>query len=593
MSMLFKRIKDWETSITAFRTGDVIPVDGPSGTAKMSKDDLLKETAENENLIRSKGYIYNDATAISAFGDSKSVDNANVNTIYEIVASYVTGLPTGAGNGQLITYMGVDAGGIANVQIYVDSVDYAPNMYVRKKLAGRFTGWKKVAFDDGSLIHTKSFLSTEAKVIAEFGASKDVVNAKVNTIYALDTRLCVGLPDADTHTGGDLFTYCGDSTIDTNVQLFVTNHGATYFRIKWGSAAYTDWKNVAYEDGTLIRSKGYIYNDATAISAFGDSKSVDNAKNNTIYEIVASYVTGLPKGAGNGQLMTYMGVDYGGIANVQIYVDSVDYVPNMYVRKKLAGRFTEWKSLSRGVSHIIPQFLKIGFVGDSVSSGASEYKDSDNNYHCIDNPEYSQVQCWGRERGVTALNLSQGGMTTRNWFTREKGYTRATTPGNECKCYFIMLGGNDIGEYHDLQDIGSTADVHVGNENLNADTYYGNYSKIIATLKSAGGRFTKIFAFTYPTIVNSSPYLVDYNAATREICALYDDVYVIELENDPVINGNQVRAEKYRGHFSAHGYKLMADRMEYLVDMYVEEHGSNFENIQFIGTNLDVQEWMS
>ena len=47
MSMLFKRIKDWATSITTFRTGDVIPVDGPSGTAKMSKDDLLKKTAEN------------------------------------------------------------------------------------------------------------------------------------------------------------------------------------------------------------------------------------------------------------------------------------------------------------------------------------------------------------------------------------------------------------------------------------------------------------------------------------------------------------------------------------------------------------------
>lgn len=47
MSMLFKRIKDWATTITAFRTGDVIPVDGPQGTAKMSKDDLLRETAEN------------------------------------------------------------------------------------------------------------------------------------------------------------------------------------------------------------------------------------------------------------------------------------------------------------------------------------------------------------------------------------------------------------------------------------------------------------------------------------------------------------------------------------------------------------------
>ncbi len=47
MSMLFKRIKDWATSITAFRTGDVIPVDGSVGTAKMSKDNLLRVTAEN------------------------------------------------------------------------------------------------------------------------------------------------------------------------------------------------------------------------------------------------------------------------------------------------------------------------------------------------------------------------------------------------------------------------------------------------------------------------------------------------------------------------------------------------------------------
>lgn len=46
MSMLFKRIKDWATSITAFRTGDVIPVDGPSGTAKMSKDALLALVAQ-------------------------------------------------------------------------------------------------------------------------------------------------------------------------------------------------------------------------------------------------------------------------------------------------------------------------------------------------------------------------------------------------------------------------------------------------------------------------------------------------------------------------------------------------------------------
>ena len=51
MSMLFKRIKDWATSITAFRTGDVIPVDGPSGTAKMAKDNLLRVASENASIF--------------------------------------------------------------------------------------------------------------------------------------------------------------------------------------------------------------------------------------------------------------------------------------------------------------------------------------------------------------------------------------------------------------------------------------------------------------------------------------------------------------------------------------------------------------
>lgn len=40
-------IKNLSTTITAFRAGDVIPVDGPSGTAKMTKDDLLKETTQD------------------------------------------------------------------------------------------------------------------------------------------------------------------------------------------------------------------------------------------------------------------------------------------------------------------------------------------------------------------------------------------------------------------------------------------------------------------------------------------------------------------------------------------------------------------
>lgn len=43
----FGKVKDIPTSISQFRTGDVIPVDGPNGPAKMGKDDLLTETAQS------------------------------------------------------------------------------------------------------------------------------------------------------------------------------------------------------------------------------------------------------------------------------------------------------------------------------------------------------------------------------------------------------------------------------------------------------------------------------------------------------------------------------------------------------------------
>lgn len=44
---VFGKVKAIPTTISQFRTGDVIPVDGPNGPAKMTKDDLLKETAQN------------------------------------------------------------------------------------------------------------------------------------------------------------------------------------------------------------------------------------------------------------------------------------------------------------------------------------------------------------------------------------------------------------------------------------------------------------------------------------------------------------------------------------------------------------------
>ena len=58
------RISQLTNTATAFRTGDYIAVDG-TDTAKMSKDDLLKETAENarNGMVIEKVYKHNGVSA--------------------------------------------------------------------------------------------------------------------------------------------------------------------------------------------------------------------------------------------------------------------------------------------------------------------------------------------------------------------------------------------------------------------------------------------------------------------------------------------------------------------------------------------------
>lgn len=68
------------STITAFRTGDVIPVDGPSGTSKMPKDNLLKITDSatfNDELI-SNDFSYGKwiNSAVGTLWNSSLVDEA-------------------------------------------------------------------------------------------------------------------------------------------------------------------------------------------------------------------------------------------------------------------------------------------------------------------------------------------------------------------------------------------------------------------------------------------------------------------------------------------------------------------------------------
>jgi hypothetical protein len=175
-------IKSLSTTITAFRTGDVIPVDGPSGTAKMSKDSLLQEAADaalagclapafdetqaykkyDYVIYNGKYYRFKTDRAAGAWNSShvdvvdeddlvlkvKAIPSTDVNDynevgVYEVSGTY-TNMPSGeaVNNGMLVVFIArtsrklqllqfSESGTNSKSRIYFRSGEYGGNTWAK------------------------------------------------------------------------------------------------------------------------------------------------------------------------------------------------------------------------------------------------------------------------------------------------------------------------------------------------------------------------------------------------------------------------------------------------------------------------------
>lgn len=148
MSMLFKRIKDWARSITAFRSGDVIPVDGPDGTAKMQVTDLLKETAVN---------AFNIAVA-PAFDATRT--ESNPYNAGELVTY----------NGKIYKFLYPHYGAWSNYHVVqTNSTEYTDKSLCEKRYFPQ--AYYGFYIDNGTIVFTNSYRAWVVPV-AEFDANK-------------------------------------------------------------------------------------------------------------------------------------------------------------------------------------------------------------------------------------------------------------------------------------------------------------------------------------------------------------------------------------------------------------------------------------
>ena len=241
-------------------------------------------------------------------------------------------------------------------------------------------------------------------------------------------------------------------------------------------------------------------------------------------------------------------------------------------------------------------FRTMAVIGDSLASGrfngGGEEGDEDAT-NGITDYSMSWIQMLARKSGVTAFNLSRGGMDTRGFFT----YKRTDLPGepyirdllNEptwfAECYFIALGHNDKNHY-------SSTGVTLGTESdigTDANTYYANYARIISAIQEYHP-YSKIFCITMRDDQDMSvnPANLNFhnmNIAIRCMPNHFKNCYVLDMGyyyNAPAPSWGKTGA-----HGNAMGYLYYGEQISALCAAYIKSHTTDFKYVQLIGTTAE------
>lgn len=362
---------------------------------------------------------------------------------------------------------------------------------------------------------------------------------------------------------------------------------------------HTDAIN-ALNNGALndIESYGLLINTADRWSTF--ENDCNNLPVNRI--VCTTYNTGvsnLPVSGFNGFYFTFVPAHNTTSVRCQIAIRPI--TQDFYVRTLWSGNWSAWTKIafSSEVADMLDSveslyytndlwkiFHRVGVIGDSLASGESSSTEGGSTvYH--DYYRFSWAQCMSRDSGNAYYNFSKGGLTTKTWMTNEEyGYPVASQPGKLCDAYIIGLGQNDAGN---RMTVGSQSDINMSNPDANADTFYGNYAKIIQKMQILAPN-APIFVVTRPTVPASNA----YETAIRTMPTLFSNVYLLDMykhvhayyDNDSII-----RRCLRDGHYNAVGYQVMSRHIEEELSNVIKENLDDFLRIELNNSNPDAGNW--
>lgn len=364
-------------------------------------------------------------------------------------------------------------------------------------------------------------------------------------------------------------------------QLFINNN-KSFFRLNNGD--WNDWKEIQTEkyftiDNSNLSSgnlNDYLKNSIYSFAGNITETQVQNAPFYPFNGIVLTFFASDNVGGQfviSGSSKLYYRSYYASWKNWSVVLTSsdIEQIRNEFSPKLVKYPYSQNK--------LINCFLNVGVIGDSLASGECGDGDSTPPENLKDVYSISWGKCLQRMTGNNYYNFSKGGLTTKTWLTSIYK-DQALSDDKKCDCYFIGLGVNDA--YDTSLPLGSINDINVNDYTQNADSFYGNYGKIISLMKSHVP-LAKFFVFTMPRELNGTRY-DNYNTAVRNIANLFDNVYLIDLvanHRDEYLNG--LISQGYRqGHYNAVSYQLQANIIYEEVCKIMETNIQDFLKVELI-----------
>ena len=252
----------------------------------------------------------------------------------------------------------------------------------------------------------------------------------------------------------------------------------------------------------------------------------------------------------------------GGI--VQLYYGSNN---NAYIRYAFGkpSVFGQWRNLSNPLLNLA-MFQRIGVIGDSYASGWLNVSGTAKDWYNI-----SWIQQMARKNGITGINFSTGGLTTRTWITNANGLTKLNNE-SACDLYYFALGINDanvLGSNY----LGTISDC-TSNPANNPDTFYGNTDKILYYVKQKAPNALLLVM----TMAENSGLYKDFNKAIADIATLRNYPLLTQYSN-AFFNSDLYKYYKVGGHPTVQIYNGMSVAIEQMTIQYIEQNPSKFNSI--------------